>query len=306
MEKSNLIETVETFKVKFGGQSHSVDAELFTKTINNTIDLVKASAMAIDPTSFLRLEIRANKEGSFETIIDAVAKHSQTLFTKDNISFAFIIVQGFLNFIYIKHHLKGAKAKRIETKEEITAIQNQDNEVIKVPSNIGKEFFNNPKIDNSIVFIFNDLKADNKESFIVEHGSKKVSFEMKDFSNMSQPIVDNKISTSQIEKQKPIEVDLLLKKPDLLGDSAWQFVYNKNINAKIDDLDFLNKVHNREIKTLYAGVKVPCLLQIEYELDEKFNPIKDSDKYTILKVLGDIIEPKEEKTIDLFSDEKED
>ena len=98
----------------------------------------------------------------------------------------------------------------------------------------------------------------------------------------------------------------MLKKPDLLGDSTWQFVYNKNINTKIEDKEFLNKVHKREIKALYAGVKIPCLLQIEYELDDKLNPIKDSDKYTIIKVLGDIIEPQEEKTLDLFGTSEKD
>ena len=59
---------------------------------------------------------------------------------------------------------------------------------------------------------------------------------------------------------------------------------------------------------LYKFNHLLCLRKItkyEYELDEKFNPIKDSDKCAILKILGDIIEPKEEKTIDLFSDEKE-
>ena len=62
----------------------------------------------------------------------------------------------------------------------------------------------------------------------------------------------------------------------------------------------MEKVHTRKIKTLYAGVKIPCLLQIEYELDEKLNPIPNSDKYTIIKVISDIIEPQEEKNLHLF------
>ena len=86
----------------------------------------------------------------------------------------------------------------------------------------------------------------------------------------------------------------------MFGDSAWQFVYNKNISAKIDDKEFLEKVHTRKIKTLYAGVRIPCLLKIEYELDDKYNPIPNSDKYTITKVIGDITEPQEDKNLNLF------
>lgn len=300
MSVENLIESIDTFKVNFGGEKHTIDAELFTKTINNTIDLVKASANAIDPNCFLRLEINANKEGSFETVIDAVVKHGNTLFTQGNISFAGNVVQGFLNFLLIKEHLKGKKAKRIETKEKITAIENQDNTVIKVDSNVAQEFFKNAKIDNSIIQIFNDLKENKKESFTVVHQDKKVEFKSQNYDLMHEKVVDEKNMTSKIEKQKPVPVDLLLKKPDLLGDSAWQFVYNKNISAKIEDKDFLEKVHTRQIKTLYAGVKIPCLLQIEYELDDKLNPITNSDKYTIIQVTGDIIEPVEDLQNDLF------
>ena len=89
----------------------------------------------------------------------------------------------------------------------------------------------------------------------------------------------------------------MLKKPDLLGDSAWQFVYNKIIHAKIEDNEFLERVHAGKEKKLYAGVEIPCLLQIEYELDEKFNTINDTEKYTILKITDNIIEPPKQKNL---------
>ncbi len=297
---TQVSESIDTFKVNFGGGEHTIDAELFTKTINNTIDLVKASANAINPQAFLRLEIKANQEGSFETIIDAIAKYSIDLINKDNIRLACEIIGGYFTFLQIKEHLRGKKAKKIEKKDNETAIVNQDNVVLKVPSNIANEFLNNSKIDNSIIMIFNDLKENNRDSFTVEHKDNKISFNKKEYDLMTEKVVDEKNITSKVEKQEPVKVNLLLKKPDLLGDSAWQFVYNKNILAKIEDKDFLEKVHTRKIKALYAGVKIPCLLQIEYELDDRLNPIKDSDKYIIVKVVGDIIEPQEEETISLF------
>jgi len=44
------------------------------------------------------------------------------------------------------------------------------------------------------------------------------------------------------------------------------------------------------------------MLQIEYELDSKFNHIPNSDKYTIKKITGDIIEPPTQ--IDLLKRDK--
>lgn len=291
MMDKNFVESIDTFKVNFGGEKHSIDAELFSKTIDNTVSLVKASANAIDPNCFLRLEIKANKEGSFETILDLVTSYAPTLITRENAQLACQVVVGFWALLQIKTHLGGKRAKQIKKQGEETSIVNQDNAIISVDNNIAETFFKDTKIDNSIINIFTDLNNGNKESFTIEHNDKKMSFDKKDYATMKERVVDENGVTSKLERQKPIEVNLLLKKPDLLGDSAWQFVYNKNISAKIEDSAFLDKVHKGEIKTLYAGVRIPCLLQIEYELDDTFNTIPNSDKYLIKEITGDIIEP---------------
>lgn len=90
-----------------------------------------------------------------------------------------------------------------------------------------------------------------------------------------------------------------MKKPDLLGDSKWSFIFNKIIEAEIEDKEFVNKVHSGIIRNLYAGVKIPVKLRIEQELDEKGLPIKDTDKYFVEKVIGDIIEP-QDRQIKMF------
>jgi len=290
-DNNNFVESIDTFKVNFGGKGHSIDAELFTKTMNNTIDLVKSSANIVDPNCFLRLEIKANQQGSFETVIDTVARHAVDLITKENAKLASQIVIAFWAFLQIKTHLGGKRALEIKEEETKTKIVNQDNAVITVDNKVADGFFKNTNIDNSIINIFSDLKRGDKESFTIEHNSKKMEFNKNEYDTMKQKVVDEKCNTSKLEQQKPIEVNLLLKKPDLLGGSAWQFVYNKNISAKIEDSKFLDRVHKGEIKTLYAGVRMPCLLQIEYELDANFNPIPNSDKYIVKEIVGDIIEP---------------
>ncbi len=291
--KTDFIESVESFKVSFGGNT-SINAETFAKSINNTIELIKESANAIDPSCFLRLEIKANQEGSFETIIDAIVRHKDDLLSTTSI--AGNIIQGFLNFLLIKEHLKGRKARKIESNDKETAIQNQDNQVIKVHKEIGNAYFQNNKIDNLIVNQFSIL-AD-RPSYSITTENNKIIINQDSYDNMRQAVVDENFVVKTI-KQKPIEVELLLKKPDLLGDSKWQFVYNKTIDAKIEDEDFLEKVRKGRI-SVRAGVKVPCLMEIEYDLTDRLDIIQKSERYNIKKITGDIIEPEDDNQQSLF------
>ncbi len=115
---------------------------------------------------------------------------------------------------------------------------------------------------------------------------------------MKQVLVDENPIVKTI-KQKPTSVDLLVKNPDLLGDSKWQFIYNKNIEAKIEDELFLEKVRNRQIVIL-AGDKINCELEIEYDLTERLEIIPKSEKYNIKKINGEIIKPEEDNQKSLF------
>lgn len=163
------------------------------------------------------------------------------------------------------------------------------------------------------------MRASQKEKNLLEKAAKKAAFssltnfvmraaeteeekleiDKESYNTMMTPLMD-KATLTKTERQNPIEVNLLLKKPDLLGNSQWEFVFNKVISVKVLDKDFLEKVHKGKIKSLYAGVKLPCSLQIEYDLDEYFNIIPNSDRYTILNVLGDPIEPPSEENLSFF------
>jgi hypothetical protein len=115
MNASEFQESIDTLKIKFEG-GNSIDAELFTRTINNIIELIKASAAAIDPHAILRIELNStNKgdEGAFTTVIDVVAMVRKDSSGKNNITSAFEIVSGFLSFLQIKSHLNGRKPKSI-------------------------------------------------------------------------------------------------------------------------------------------------------------------------------------------------
>ena len=73
-------------------------------------------------------------------------------------------MSGCLNFLHIKSHLKGKSIKDKKIKNEETIITNQDNEEIKVQSNIANEYIKNSKIENSIINIFASLENGNRDT----------------------------------------------------------------------------------------------------------------------------------------------
>ena len=52
--------------------------------------------------------------------------------------------------------------------------------------------------------------------------------------------------------------------------------------------------HSVNLYITYARVRIPCLLQVEYELDDKYKIVPKSEKYVVKEVIGGIIEPPEQ------------
>jgi len=295
LSREVFLSNKECFNIRFGGKS-SIDAELFSKSVNDIINLLKSSANVVNPNCFLDIEIKANKEGSFETIFDVAVSHLPELL--DVFSNASNVIQGALSFFLIKQHLKGRKAKKLEAVDGEMAIQNQQDEVLRVPGGIGKVYFENSRVDNLIIKITNN-NCD-RDFFSIETEGKKVLVDKTQYENMAESLIDeNPVAKTIIDK--PINHELPLKKPDLLGKSKWEFIYNgRKIDAKINDKIFLTKVRKGQIKDLYAGVRIPSKIQFEYDLDEKGNVVPNSEKYIVIEVTGDVIEPEVDNQIGLF------
>lgn len=300
----NLEENAGAFEIQFKSKKHSVEAELYTQTINNAILLAEASANAVQPNCFSRLEIKAQKAGSFEVVLEIITNIVPDLFNDaiEVIRTIDDVVAGVVLLLGIKKYLGGKKAKKMSKQGEKTKIVNQNNDVKLVDSRMADSFFKNAHVDNSIINIFKGLKKGDVTGFVVKHGDQRVEFDQQEYANMRAKVVDEEDNLLKSEKKIELKTErLLIKKPDLLGKSVWQFVrYNKTISAKVEDNGFLNQVSTSKIKTFYAGVSIDCLLQVEYELDAQGNRIPDSDKYIVKKVIGDIIKPAAE-AIDMFN-----
>lgn len=141
------------------------------------------------------------------------------------------------------------------------------------------------------------IKEGKLKEFIKEHLKEKgdkgkyVSINKEEYENMTSKVVDEN-SVAQTIIHGPINANLLLKKPDLLGNSKWEFMFlGKSIRAEIKDIEWLKKVHAGEITGFGSKVTIPVRIMIQYDVDVNYDTIPNTHKYTILKVTGDITQP---------------
>lgn len=96
------------------------------------------------------------------------------------------------------------------------------------------------------------------------------------------------------------EMTLLVKKPDYLGNSKWEFKDDKKaISAHISDPEWLHDFHNGEA-ILQPGSSLICNVRYRHDLDKSGNTI--DSVYEVTRVI-ETIAPSDATLNDLFKDE---
>ena len=296
---NNYKENQDSFKIKFYG-SDNIDASTLAVSLNGVVDSLKEISSETEPQAYAKLYVTSTQKGCFEITLSTIVKYTATLFTTENINLANTILLVFLNSLLIKQHLQGKPPKEIKKDGDKRNVVNQKGIGFETTKNITKAYFGSSIIDNRMINIFSALNADeNRNDVLFETKGNKVRIKKEEYEEMSANIIGAIEETKDLHTYT-IETPLLLKKPDLLGNSKWGFVFDKNIEAEIKDELWINKVHKGKIKQLYAGVKIPVKLLVEVVLDEYKDP-KGIPKYTVLEVTGDPIEP--QINMQLFKEE---
>ena len=282
-------ESSSNFSFEFDGESE-IDAKLLISTIDNLVDSLQYVTTCCDSDAYAKIKITSLRQGSFNIDFKAIVNFVSNLCNKfgNEVDFASKIIDIFTGAIEIKKHLKGKKPKDISYKDDKGIIINSDDEKLIKDKKTTEIYLENGKLDSNITNIFNIMLEDGTRTGvrIKSNGENIISIRENEFKDMSNVIVDDNIKVAEVLKNE-INVNLLLKKPDLLGNSKWGFVLDKYIEATIEDEDWLKKVHTGDI-ALRAGVKVPARLRIESSLDKNRNVI--ATKYSVLEVIGDIID----------------
>ena len=84
---------------------------------------------------------------------------------------------------------------------------------------------------------------------------------------------------------------LKVKKPDLLGDSKWSFIFDRQIEAKIEDVVWIKQFQKGDIP-IPVGSYLDVILRQENEIDENNHPTGNANYY-IVEVNG-VIPPSEQ------------
>lgn len=299
--KRKMNESSTTFIFKFDGES-DFDARKLADSIQLLTDTLCCITDAYDDGAYLKVKISALSPGSFMIDFNILISSALTLLNNTGITNAIDIVKVLISTFQIKRHLNGNPPLSITENKDSTVIKNISGSTLNVTNNYYKIYTDHPMIDKNESEIAKIAHSEGRTGIEFRSEDGGACFTPEDISKISKPI---DLGVKKNTKIDIINVDLLLKQPDLIGESKWGFsFFSHTINAKIEDQDFLDNVHNRKIKALYAGVRIPSELNIITELDKFGNPIEKSEHYVISKVTGPPIEPKSEgEQLGLFDED---
>ncbi|MHB7978919.1 hypothetical protein CF067_00955 [Clostridium sporogenes] len=267
-------ESETNFSLCLGGKK-DIEINTLIKTLEHTVELMNWIINKQNKHSYAKIAVKGTKEGSFVVDLSALVAITPTLFTLQNINLAKTCVDTMCGMINLKKHLKGEKPKKVEKISEGVKIENKDCKEM-VFNNYTFNLYNEDS-DKIISKVFNNCKRD---SFSIKEEEKnKVFVQKKEFENMVKEI---DFSTEEQIITNVNTVELQIRKPDLTGNTQWEFIYNNNIKATIQDQKFLDKVHKGEI-SINAKTRIRAELQIETVLNEKNDILKTN--YTVVKVI---------------------
>ena len=287
MMGNGLIESKAGMSFHLEGENE-IDATLLSHMISDMVEYTKIMAKEVNPDAYLKMNVTAFKNGSFEVLFSAVCQAAETLFTGVGAAAttAGAVIGAVKGGIEIKKLLKGKSARAInDLPDGKISIEAQSGEKVTVPS-ASQVVMYNIQADQLITNISNYAKIHNPDGgFSIADESGSVYCSPFDISEMAKP--SDITETTNCQRSR-VDADLLIRKPDLEGTSKWGFTYNgRLINAAIDDDVFLEwfKSHG----TINRGDHIHTTLEIYVDVDPQGNPIKGTEKYTVIKVHGEIL-----------------
>lgn len=89
------------------------------------------------------------------------------------------------------------------------------------------------------------------------------------------------IEEETTERHSEGEIILTIRKPDMMGQSKWQFTRGKfPVFAKITDEDWLGQFHARKVTGLHSGDAMRCKVKFTYIFDAKGTMIEEEIEIT--------------------------
>lgn len=285
--ENDLIESRAKMSFHLDGDNE-IDASLLSKMISDMAELTKLTAKNVNPDAYLRMNVTAFKNGSFQIDYSAVCQAAKTLFSTAATctTLATAVIGSVKGIFEIKKLLKGNKEKSVTDNGNGTiTVESADGKKIQVPAQSGI-VMNVIQADQLVTNISLYAKEHNPSGgFSVSAGGDTVYCSSEDISGMSKTIPIVETSTCQRSR---VEATMLIRKAVFEGAAKWGFDLNgKAIEASIEDDEFMLAFQRNG--SVNKGDHLKATVEIYVDLDLQGIPIKGSEKYTVIKVHGGIL-----------------
>ncbi|MEQ8735026.1 MAG: hypothetical protein RIC29_08885 [Rhodospirillaceae bacterium] len=192
---------------------------------------------------------------------------------------------------------------KVSSLEQLEIQEGDDNVILKNVNNSGSITVNK----NTYLMMGEPSVLKNVKSVIkplTGTGYEKLQFEHDDVVSEEISVAEGiEMDGMEFGLQEPQErvnkttfpAKVKVKKPDLIGDSKWSVIFDKTIDVKVEDAEWLDRFHANEVQ-VPAGSYLSVDLRIEIRLDDKNDPVGDPSYF--VSTVHDVIPPA--KQDDLF------
>lgn len=254
----------------------SISANTLINIISEMTKIFETVLADENINSPFEIKVTTLKEGSF--IIPFVAEAVQFYLQNSNVIAN--TMQTIKTCFEIKNFLHGKPPiSTTNNYNGTTTISNHNAETITV-NNYTYNY--TIQTDPHITSLSQSILDHSNKGFSISTNNETRQFSPTDVNEMAKPIPE-----LNENKSITLETNLKIIKPVFTGNAMWSFSYNdKIINAKIKDIEFLNKAQNGLV-SFNANDSIKVKLRYEYVLS--LNKILDNtEKYYIDKVYSHI------------------
>lgn len=284
----NTSSPMADFKVKFDGPPEYIDAQTLINALLNISTALEEINRELEPDTHIEIKIRAVEPGSFWLDLSLLSKIIPTLFSKEGFNAGSKIIKALVDLFTLRKFLKGEKPKETTPQESKIKIENNYGQVLVVEGLVYKLYEKNRTIEKAITNTFETLEADSSVTGLEITDSKKKSLflaKKEDF-KMIASLPPKEDILRENEKKIIERADLHILRIVFEEKYKWEFYYqNHKIMAKIDDVDFFNKINYGE--KFGKGDVLNVELEI-FQIKDEAAGVFVNHSYRILKVIEHI------------------
>jgi hypothetical protein len=290
MKTKNQLEAIqnEPVSLKFNGQLHQVDAQVFINILVNFSEIIKEINKEQETKQNIKITISSTEKGSFIAFLDLhiIEDVSQLLSSPVGIlADITAILTGIFTFRKWSSKKKIEKIEKDE-KNKTVKITDENGDNILIKDSVFNIYQNNSAINDAISNSFATLNEDvSIDGFEIKTKADTFFANKSDFDGIS-----TKIETiNNDEKRVIVSANLIVNKIVFeQGNRKWEFIYRDNkISATINDEDFFTKINDGKVR-FAKGDTLEVELEIYKILDKTVNAYLNKS-YKVVKVIKHIL-----------------